>query len=973
MQYMRFGGMVVALMGLLFGGPAQAQQASPVDPGAYGVVYRPPGVEYRVLERDHFDLVYQTGARDMARRTAAALEATRAGTDSLVGPVVDDFQMPVVINDFNDRANGFVQAFPFRQEIEAPSIKSAPLVANASSWPALVAPHEQVHAAHAEVDGTVGLGSLLRVFAPDMARGINLFAPPGLIEGVAVYRESHIEPGAGRLNAPLFTMKMRAAMLSDDPWSLTQMLEAPAYTQPFNRFYIGGGHAFEYLAERGDTTSTEFFESTVAWHNRLPVLGHGVWLGVATGQMPRGLGNEIQAALRTRYRADLERRAPFTEATVIAGEAGRNHRRPYWLDDETLVAYVDGYDVRPGFYEISARTGARTPIRVQELTEDYAYSLSPDTSALLAARYVQDPWAPRRAIAEVERVGLADGAARRLTETGRAGAPVVGPGGTVYAMKNDGPFSRLARVTAAGGTRPLTPENARSVRRAAVAPTDSTMAAVVHADGRQYLARTRLPATAPTTLAPWLGLRDAVIYDVSWGPEGRYLLFAADLGGTANVYAYDRRTEDVRRLTNVRFGALEPALSPDRSTLAFVRYRHERHDLVRTPFRPDEAPLVPDSLVLRGPAAAPPARRSSMATPAPPLDSTAERPYAAWRHLGPRMVYPTLRGEGDDEPLPYAESPDPGGPLGVGVGLGLQGADPLQRWAYRGEAYWQDGRLWGEAQVQNGSVLLRPSLSAYNRAFTALARDGAGRRRTVKVQERGGGLGVTLPVTLASNVYRTQLRLSMDAEVRQTRLFGDALAQPTDFATRATLEPRAVLGYRLQQNPRDLVPNTGVVLGLQGEVDAWAESGRAGRGLVASLDTYLPVLRGTHTGLRLGARALLQNRQSLFATGTFVPRGHGNVSRLPADPFLQFEAEITQPLWYIDDGTTLLPFYAKVLSVYGFGETLGVVEGGRWRRTLSSVGGGLSLQCRVFYGFNLDLRVGAAYRPEANDWTAVYR
>ena len=957
------------LLAGLFALPGRAQ---PVPEGAYGVTYRPDDVDYRVMESDHFSLIYQAGSGDMARRTARALERTKPGTDSLVGTVDAEMQMPVIINNFNDRSNGFVQAYPFRQEIEAPSIRSDALVARASSWPALVAPHEQVHAAHGEVDGTVGVGSLLRLFAPDMARGINLLAPRGLIEGVAVYRESRLEPGAGRLNAPLFTMKMKAAMLSDDPWSLTQMLEAPAYTQPFNRFYIGGGHAFEYLAERGDSTSTEFFRSTVRWHNRLPVVGHGAWLGASTGQWPASLGDEVQAALRTAYRQEMERRAPFTETTLVAGATGRNYRRPYWLDDETLVAYVHGYDVRRGFYRIDASTGDRDLVRVQTLTEDYMYGLARDTSALYAGRYVQDPLVPRQAVMEVERVALNDGQATRLTDGGRAGAPAQGPTGEVYAVTNDGAFTRLAAVAEDGSARPLTPENARSIRQVAPAPHDSTVAVLVNADGRQYLARTTAPIEQSTTLAPWLALRDAVIYDVSWGPEGRYLLFAADWADSANVFAYDTVADRVLKMTNVRYGALEPALSPHGDTLAFVEYQHERHNLVRMPFRPDEASVVPDSVVRR--------RSASDAGPSPTalgdgettLDTTTSRSYAAWRHLAPRMVYPTLQGEGDDEPLSYVESPDPSGPLGVGVGVGVQGVDPLQRGTYQGTAFWQDGRLWGEAEVQSGAFLLRPSVAAYNRPFSALVRDGD-TRRAVAVEERGAGVGGELPVTLASNVYQSRLRVGLNADVRQTRLYGEAVAEPTDYTTRATLEPQVTVGYRLQQNPRDLVPNTGVVLGLQGEADVWTDGAEPSRGVVASVDTYVPVLRSSHTGIRLGVQSLVQNRGSVFSTGTFVPRGHSSVDRLPSGPFLQFEAEVTQSLWYIDDGMTLLPLYAEALSLYGFGETLGSVDGGRWQRALSSVGGGVSLRMRLFYGFRFDLRVGAAYRPETNDVTAVYR
>jgi Tol biopolymer transport system component len=932
--------------------------------GAYGVVYRPDSVVYRVGQSAHFEYIYQTGSGDMARRTARALEATWPGTDSLVWPS-GEMDMPVVINDFNDRSNGFVNPLPFRQEIEAPSIKSPPLVARAPSWPAIVAPHEAVHAAHAEVDGTVGVGSLIRPFAPDLARSLNLLAPRGLIEGVAVYRESRLDDRTGRLNAPRFRMKMEAAMLSDDPWSLTQMLEPPAYTQPFNRFYVGGSHAFEYLAERGDSTDTGFFDTAVTWHNRLPVFGHGVWMGLSLGQFPHQIGDDVQSSLRAQYRDALDARAPFTSTTVVSGESGRTHRRPYWLDDGTLLAYVHGYDVRPGFYRIDATTGARSAIRIQELTEDRVYSLGPDTTSLYAGRYVQAPLVPRQEVAEIERVDLTRGTATRLTRGGRAFAPAATEEG-VYAITNDGPFTRWSAVED-GRTTPLTTGRPRSLRQIAPAPDDSTIAVLVHEEGRQRVYRTQEPVERPVELEPWFGFGDAVVYDLSWGPEGRYLLFSADLRGPPNAFAFDTQTREVLRLTDVRYGALEPALSPDRSTLAFVNYRHERYDLVRTPFRPDSVSSVPDSLIRRGDWTVP-ARSTPDSTGAFSPDGS----YAAWRHLAPRMVYPTVHGGADGESVPSAENPARD-PLGLGLGLGVQGSDPLQRWAYRGNAYWQDGRFWGEARVQTGTFLLRPSVSLYDRAFTTFVRDNAGRDR-VKVEERGAALGVRLPVTLESNVYQSQFRLGMDAELRQTRLFGSSLSRPTAFATRATLEPQAVFGYRLQQNPRDLVPNTGTVVGIQAELDAWTDGQRPGsQGVAARVDTYLPVLREHHTGIRLGARALLQNRGAIFNTETFVPRGYSTVTRLPSGPFLELEAEVTQPLWYIDDGLTLLPFYAKALSVYGFGETLGRVEGGRWQRALSSVGAGVSLTARVFYGFNLDLRLGAAYRPERGDVVGVYR
>jgi hypothetical protein len=203
----------------------------------------------------------------------------------------------------------------------------------------------------------------VRSFAPDWARAFNGLYPHGVAEGAAVYLESQLEEDAGRLHSPLFTMKMKAAMLSDDPWSLSQMLNIQVYTRPANRHYVGGAHVFECLTTRGDTTSTEFFREAVKWQNRVPFLGLGAWLGVGAGQFPSQLGDEIRTQLRETYSAELDRRRPFTDVTVISSAQGLYTRRPYWISDSTLVAHVNGYDVREGLYKIDARTGERTLIR----------------------------------------------------------------------------------------------------------------------------------------------------------------------------------------------------------------------------------------------------------------------------------------------------------------------------------------------------------------------------------------------------------------------------------------------------------------------------------------------------------------------------------------------------------------------------------------------------------------------------------
>ncbi len=380
---------------------------------------------------------------------------------------------------------------------------------------------------------------------------------------------------------------------------------------------------------------------------------------------------------------------------------------------------------------------------------------------------------------------------------------------------------------------------------------------------------------------------------------------------------------------------------------------------------------------MEGASPRPPARQVA-STSADTAAFDDSRPYEAWRHLAPRMIYPTVSYDADEADRPDAARFEE---LGMGVGLGVAGNDPLGRWRYRGTAFWQDGRLWGSATVQSGRWLLRPSLTVFDTPETVPATiqtDQGSRSARFGFEERGASVGTRLPIRLRSNVYQSALAFSLGAEYRQTRFFGDAVEvlEPEDarrltrWRDRVTLSPQAAWGHRLQQNPRDLVPNQGLIVRSSAEVDAWTDGVPASRAFVSEADLYLPLALRSHTGVRLGAGFLTQNARSVVGTDQFVPRGYEDLA-LGAGSFVRLGAEITHPFWYIDDGSTLVPFYAKALYGYGFGQTLTAVdEAGSFR---SSVGGGIGLQFRLFYLLDFDLQIGAAFRLEPGDVDLVWR
>ena len=392
-----------------------------------------------------------------------------------------------------------------------------------------------------------------------------------------------------------------------------------------------------------------------------------LWAG--TGMRP----GEFRDSLRSVYNASQDAAARAGKdrpvPTVIASDDGLNHYRPIWLDHDHVVTYVRGYDVRPGLYRYNVPSGKREQLQTQAIADNTTFSLSPDSTTLWTSRYIPDAFSSRQARAEVQPVHLEkkpDGetTARRgeRTRHERVYAPAETTGGRVLAVRNDGQITHVVEQQEDGSFVAITDYTNLRVLHIEPSPTtdDVAVLGLVGGEMRIYRLVPVGPDTSLELVEPWIALHGRRIYDMQWGPSGRYLLFSAAApqprptaspaqpgpAGTPNVYAFDRATQSVTRHTDADYGALMPSLSPDASTIAYIDYQHERRNLVTAAFDTTHAPL-PASEVQIGP---PPAvfRECARGCPSPALTGTRVR-YAerTWPTalLGPRCFWSGRRRE----------------------------------------------------------------------------------------------------------------------------------------------------------------------------------------------------------------------------------------------------------------------------------------------------------------------------------------
>ena len=895
---------------------------------AYEPVIRPLGSRYQVHRTQHFEIIFEEGAAAEAWETAVVLERMLPEAQALSG-AARTMWMSVILNNANDRSNGYVHTHPFRQEIEVPHIKGGRLGPNFSSWIEAVATHELVHASQGQAGGPWGLGKLVHWFAPDAARTFNLSLPPGLNEGAAVYLESQGGHRTGRLNDARFQMQYRAAMASERPWSLSQLFETPRYAFHGNRHYIGGANFYAWQADRDGGS---FFKKMRTRRYRNPIRSTGLGLRRATGQSLRELSAEFKQETVSTTRQSTK------PASIIAGQKGVLQRWPQWLNDSTLVVYRRGLSETPGLYRLDIKTGQSQLIHPVLLPEDAWFSVK--DSVLMYARYVPDRFSTLRSVADVFAYDLRIGSETRVTHGARVHMPLQTSAG-IWALQNDGQRNKWVQIDEDGNIQTIRGRSQADLIQ--IAHTGNKTALLVRHHNTQlvYLA-------APDgMLTPLISLDGGAVREISWSSDGRYLLFTADRDGVTDVYCYDLQSEQTRRLTEVSFGAMDPLLSTDGRTLIYVDYQHERYDVVATAFSPSDEPLMSLTPVNQLP---------DIAARSHPPDEFTYQPYRLDGRLWPRMILPVGSWS--------FQAPESS--LGLRGGLAAYGSDPLRRVTYTAEFTLQSNQAWHRAVISSAFGPVLATLEAYNEPRAVIARivaqDQTFQDRTYGEQSLGTGVKITLPLRFESNVRTSYARIFAGVRTERTRWFSlDETPVPyllntdrslAEWSGRTTADAGFWFAAGIQKNTRDVWPNRGATLGVYGRADLDIDNVSRRVGMYLRFSQYWSPNRRWNTGTTFGAGVLVQNEASVYSNSLILPRGRE--AYLGRGIHGKIDIEVLQPVWYPENGLLSIPVYINTVYLYGFAEYVLMSEdySGGW-----AAGLGLGSQFRIFHYLDLEVRI----------------
>jgi hypothetical protein len=554
-----------------------------------------PYLEWWTIETPHFRIHYYKGLEPVAERLAELAEGVNARLSVALGWQMSEVTQ-IVITDNTDDANGSATSLPYntiRLYATAPDDLSP--LGDYDDWYLELITHEHTHILH--TDNITGVPAVVnsimgKWWSPNQAQ------PRWILEGLAVLEESE-HTGGGRNRSAIFDMYLRSDVLDNRLIGLDQMSHFTRRWPQGNVWYLYGSRFLTWIA---DVYGDEALRSVAQDYGR-QVIPWGINRSIrrATGQTYEELYTGWKAYLEDHYAEQMRQvEALGVREGVRLTHHGETVGSPRFVpppakktraERELLYFRSDGH-TPGGFYRLPLRAG-NMPVT----SEDHMAIRSQGVGSASFAADGRVVWSSAAITSRIyafdDLFTLPSGVEgpsgyeperRRLTEGQRAKEPDVSADGTEVVFTEDHRGTRTLIIAS------LSPEGTLSDARALVpsarfeqaytprfSPDGKWVAYSVWTAGGYRDIRLVEVATGRFTE---IAHDRAAEWDPSFSSDGKIVFFSSDrVLGIPNVFAFDRESNKLWQVTNVRTGALTPEVSPDDRTLVYVGYTSYGYDL----------------------------------------------------------------------------------------------------------------------------------------------------------------------------------------------------------------------------------------------------------------------------------------------------------------------------------------------------------------------------------------------------------
>lgn len=561
--------------GLMISLPAEAQR--------FLLGPNPPSLRWRQVQSAHTQVIFPAGQEVAALRVARMADWLADSASRTVGPLQG--RVSILLQNQTTVPNGFVTVGPFRSEFFLTPPQYG--FSGTANWVDMLTVHEYRHVQQYfnARQGVTRLASWL--FGQN---GWGFFAgmalPRWYWEGDAVLHETLLTP-SGRGRIPEFTMQYAA--VRQDPARHWNYEKASATSlRDFVPDHYALGYRMVAYARRhfGDSIWRDALRDAVRYKGLTHPLSRSLRrrTGLNTKQLYLAAMREIDSlALAEMPAKPTEDQAQALHPVPSVYTEYRNAR---WLPDGTLVADKSAYNqVRTLTQIVPGATMSEKKLTEFGLGLGSNNTLSVSGQWALWSEWTFDPRWGHVDYSVLRLCHLPTGRKHKITRRSRLFAPALSPDGSRIAAVEITPEQVCNLVLLDTAGRELRrfghPRQAHLTFPRFVSAQEVVMVSQ-QATGHALCLLNLQTGT-------WEDLLPAQHAQLTWpAPAKGYILYGATYGGRQDIYALRLHDRQVLRVTQSRYGATQPDVSPDDSLLVFSSYSRTGYSLYTMPLRPQD-------------------------------------------------------------------------------------------------------------------------------------------------------------------------------------------------------------------------------------------------------------------------------------------------------------------------------------------------------------------------------------------------
>jgi hypothetical protein len=910
----------------------------------------PTFLKWYQINTPKFRVVYPQGFESEAQRMANTLQ-------TIYGPVSRTLQkeprpISIVLQNQTAVSNGFVTLTPRRSEFFTAPPQNYNLLGT-NDWLNLLAVHEFRHVVQFDKALTGFTKGVYYVFGGNgLSLIANLAVPGWFWEGDAVGAETALT-SSGRGRIPNFYLDFRTFLLEKGPFSYQKAFlgSYKDYITPgYSRYKLGYFMTTYMKREHGLNAWSRVLNRTYNFPLLPFVFSNAI--KKETGMRVEDLYNVTMNNIGSKWREQLEG-LPITEAGEIPTAANKvytSYEYPQFLSDGSILAQKSGLADIETFVKLSADdAGKEEKLFVPGIINDNGM-LSVSNDVLIWSESTFDPRWGMRDYTVIKTFDIKTKESQQITRKSRLNAPALSPDGqkivaVQVSLNNDYNLVILDSQTGKELQKLNNPGNHFYIMPR-WSPDGKQIVAVKLAKEGKTIEVTDVASGESRELLSYsqMNIAHPVIH-------GDYVYFNSPYNEIDNIHAVHMGTGREYQVTSRKYGAYNPAISPDGSLIAFNDFTADGFRIATMPNNPATWTPVEQVNVRRVEYHAPMVEQEGNHNI---LDTIPANQYQVNRFSKLRHIF-----------NPYSWSPIiSSDSRGLTVSLASQDIlSTTQAEAGIGyNANEQTANFFANVSYQGFYPVLDATFESGPRNVSLTIDEN---EQSDSWQEKNLIVGARLPLNFTHSKYIQTLNASAHTSLTFVDGYDLSRRRFSDISNGSMQAMLYGLSYRrlLKRSIRDIAPRWGQTLSVNLRHTPFG--GTFQGGLFAAIgNLYFPGL-GKHHSLRIRAQYQQEDQSNYrFTSPVLFPRGHEYTSH---SQFYSASAEYRLPLFNPDWALGRWFYFRRFNGglFYDFGQG----EARQGTRQYQSVGVDLTTEfCFMRLPVPLEMGMRTLYFPDTNKW-----